>query len=114
MKLKQLSLATLALSFIYDEAQVLHAERNALIDLFNTTNIYNWIDTTNWNTNESVIWTGVTVSNNSVVSLGFESDNLNASLRDLLNVKDIEFSNNEVFGRILSSFENLKTLFDIA
>ena len=94
-------------------ADVSQAEKDALTDLYVTTNGEQWINT--WDLNAPVdTWHGVTVKNNNVVAISLLFNNLDGllpdSLEDLKNLEKLELSFNKLSGKIPSTIGSLKKL----
>lgn len=94
-------------------ADVSQAEKDALTDLYVTTDGENWINT--WDLNTPVnTWHGVTVKGNSVVAISLLFNNLQGvlpnSLEDLKNLEKLELSFNKLSGKIPASIGSLQKL----
>jgi len=86
--------------------QISQSERDALIEIYNSTGGSNWTQNTNWDTNPNATsdvstWYGVTVENISgqdhVTKIELSNNNLNGTLPDLSNlisITDIDISKN--------------------
>ena len=60
-------------------AQISDIEKNALLDLYNSTNGKDWNNT--WNVSESAEnWQGITISNNAVIEINLSMNNLEGVL----------------------------------
>ncbi|WP_175288732.1 leucine-rich repeat domain-containing protein [Flagellimonas eckloniae] len=91
------------------------AERQALIDLYNSTNGASWANNTNWNTSSVVsTWYGVTVVNDVVTELDLSSNLLSGtipqSIDDLSGLTRIDFDDNQLSGTIPTSIGLLTNL----
>lgn len=94
---------------------VSEAEKQALIDLYNTTNGTNWTHRTNWLTNAPVCdWYGVTVTNGKVTELTLISNNLvgeiPSSIRGLTHLIKLDLGTNQLTGTIPSTINQLRNL----
>ncbi len=84
-------------------------DKNALLDLYNSTDGNNWIDHTNWNTNEPVYtWYGITMVGDRVTEINLSDNDLNgtlpSSMGNLSSLKKLNiFNSNGYFsGKMLS------------
>ncbi|MES2812046.1 MAG: hypothetical protein V4670_06210 [Bacteroidota bacterium] len=104
-------------------SEIPESERNALIDLYNSTGGANWTNTVSgnrpWLVNDSNTpisgnWLGVGISNGHVVSINLNSNNLNgtlpASIGDLPFLTFISLNNNVLSGNIPSQIGLLSEL----
>lgn len=87
----------------------------ALVELYNSTNGQDWINSTNWLTPApACTWHGVTVRNNRVKELQLFSnhltDTLPSSLGNLPDLSIIKFYSNQLSGNLPSSLGNLSNL----
>ncbi len=97
------------------------AERQALIDLFNSTNGASWKNSTNWLgvAGTEKTWFGVTTDagNTTVLRLELQDNNLvgtvPASLGNLSNLTKLYFSTNGLIGSIPAEFGNLSKLVEL-
>ena len=94
-------------------AQVSEEEKQALLDLYVSTDGNNWNNT--WDVNTPVKdWHGVTVEDNKVIALNLMFNNLKGQLPSsigvLTNVQNIEFSFNQINGALPSSLGLLVNL----
>jgi Leucine-rich repeat (LRR) protein len=94
-------------------SEVSQEEKDALTDLYVTTNGENWVNT--WDLNTPVdSWYGVTVKDNSVIAINLLFNNLNGllpdSLEDLKNLEKLELSFNKLNGSIPTTIGSLKNL----
>ena len=94
-------------------AQVSPSEKEALIDLYTSTNGDNWNNS--WDLNTPVNdWTGVTVEDNKVISITMFFNNIEgelpATLENLEYLQTLELSFNKLSGAIPSELGNLKEL----
>ncbi|WP_106794878.1 immunoglobulin domain-containing protein, partial [Aquimarina sp. Aq78] len=102
-----------------DTCGVSAAERQALVDLYNSTDGANWTNTTGNNkpwlindpTSKVCDWYGITVANGEVRGLSLPENNLTGtlpnSLGSLLELRTIYLHSNNLSGNIPSSFGNL-------
>ncbi|MFH6994550.1 VWA domain-containing protein [Flavobacterium sp. FlaQc-48] len=93
------------------------SEKNALLDLYNSTNGDNWTDKTGWDFNTPVTsnWYGVTVSSdNHVINLTIQTNNLQGplpeSIGNLTQLKSLFLGANKITGTIPTSIANLSNL----
>ena len=99
-----------------DYCGVPSAQKQALIDLYNSTSgETNWLNHDNWLTDAPVCeWYGVTVENNTITALSLPSNNLVGSLpASISNLQDLEFlglTGNLLGGEIPSSLGQLTKL----
>ncbi|GEQ86575.1 hypothetical protein ULMS_20830 [Patiriisocius marinistellae] len=94
-------------------AQVSQEEKDALTDLYITTNGENWVHT--WDLNEPVkTWHGITVKDNNVVEINLLFNNLNGeiptSVGNLEHLEKLELSFNKLSGEIPTTVGNLEDL----
>lgn len=94
-------------------AQISPKEKQALIDLYLSTNGENWVNT--WNLNEPVAqWHGVTLVDNKVTAISMLFNNLEGnipqSIGNLENLKVLELPFNKLSGEIPTTIGNLKNL----
>ena len=102
-------------------AAVPASERNALIDLYNSTNGASWTDNTGWNgaAGTECSWYGVTcdAGETTVLTLKLQQDNLAgpipASLENLTNLRTLWLWNNQLTGSLPSELGNLGSLEDL-
>ena len=96
------------------KAQVSTQDRQALIDLYNSTDGSNWINSTNWLNDDVSTWFGVTVSGNRVTQIILANNNLSGtippSLGDLTNLQTLNLGYNNLFDTIPFSLCNLINL----
>ncbi|WP_211075647.1 immunoglobulin domain-containing protein [Aquimarina sp. MMG016] len=98
-----------------DTCRVSEAEKQALIDLYNSTNGANWTNNANWLTDAPVCdWYGVTVDNGKVANLSFSRNNLSGvlpeSIGDLKHLSLINFNSNAIEGTLPNRMSELKNL----
>jgi len=84
-------------------AQISDIEKNALLDLYNSTNGKDWNNT--WNVSESAEnWQGITISNNAVTEINLSMNNLEgvlpASIGDLKSLTHLNLGFNNIKGEI--------------
>lgn len=97
-------------------AQVIQADRDALIDLYIDTGGHSWTDHTNWNTAAPVSdWFGVTVVGNRVTGISLVSNNLMgdvpSSLNDLTALTNLDLTTNQLTSiPEIDNLVNLQTL----
>ncbi|WP_299311241.1 leucine-rich repeat domain-containing protein [uncultured Aquimarina sp.] len=107
---------TLTITPVVDTCGVSESEKQALIDLYNSTDGANWINNTNWLTDAPVCdWFGVTVVDGKVVTLYLLNNNLvgsfTSSIENLVNIKRLTISRNTgLVGNIPVSISNLSSL----
>jgi len=107
---------TLEVTPVVDTCGVSEAEKQALIDLYNSTDGANWTNNTNWLTDAPVCdWSGVTVVDGRLVTLYFLNNNLvgnlPSSLENLINIKRLTITRNPgLIGDIPISIGNLNSL----
>ncbi len=97
-------------------------ERNALIELYNSTNGANWTNNTNWlgEPGTECTWYGVIcdAGNNHVTNLHLWQNQLTgslpSSLENLSNLKILNLTENQLTGSIPATFENLFNLENLA
>ncbi|SEK30428.1 Leucine-rich repeat (LRR) protein [Aquimarina amphilecti] len=94
---------------------VSESEKQALIDLYNSTNGVNWRNNTNWLTDEPVCdWFGVTVSNGKVTKLTLALNDVAGPLpnnfSDLIHLESVTFERNSLTGTIPSSIGDMSNL----
>ncbi len=104
----------------YPTSYVPDAERNALIDLYNSTNGDGWTNQTNWlsMTVSECVWYGVSCTGNHVVQLDLTDANtligtIPLSIGNLTNLELLALDNNQLAGSIpaqLGSLANLQYL----
>ena len=106
---------TLAVCFLSTTliAQVSTSEKEALIDLYSSTNGDSWNNS--WDLNSPVKdWTGISVEDNKVISIKLLFNNIEgelpATLGDLEYLQVLELSFNKLSGTIPSELGNLKEL----
>ncbi|PKV51938.1 Leucine-rich repeat (LRR) protein [Aquimarina sp. MAR_2010_214] len=102
-----------------DVCGVSAAERQALIDLYNSTNGANWTNTTANNkpwlindpTSKVCDWAGVTVENGKLISINISNNNLKGTLPNSINglvyLKQLYLYSNQLIGNIPSSIGDL-------
>ncbi len=112
MKNIQLTVAfsLISLSFF---AQIINYEKQALQDLYTSTNGDSW--NTSWDLNQPVSnWQGVTIKDDKVISISLLFNNLEGtipnSIGQLINLENLELSFNKLEGTIPSEIGNLKNL----
>jgi Leucine-rich repeat (LRR) protein len=98
-----------------EQAGVTVAEKDALIDLYNTTGGVNWTNNANWLTDLPVEdWYGVSVEDGHVVGLELTNNNLSGvistKLGDLLDLENLRLNRNGLTGTIPSTLGNLYKL----
>ncbi|WP_396591859.1 immunoglobulin domain-containing protein [Allomuricauda sp. R78024] len=90
------------------------AEKQALLDLYNSTNGANWFNTWDIVNDEPCDWHGVTVSNGNVIKIQLHTNNMSgsiqASIGNLINLTDLSLPNNAITGEIPSTIGNLSNL----
>jgi len=95
------------------------AEKQALLDLYNSTNGDNWTNTLAgnqpWDTNTPVCdWFGVTVVNGEVTSVDLDRNSLTGtipnSIGDLIHVTYLELAHNDLTGSLPNSIGNMASL----
>ncbi|MFD2561875.1 leucine-rich repeat domain-containing protein [Aquimarina rubra] len=91
---------------------VSEAEKQALIDLYNSTDGPNWTNNTNWLTDAPVCdWAGVTVVDGKVTGLSFSNNGLDgaipATFGNLIHLKSIVMVINRIRGPLPDVFDNL-------
>lgn len=99
--------------------QVPAVEIQALTALYDSTDGNNWINNTNWLSDEPVsTWYGITVSEDHVIGIYLQNNNLNGiipeQLADLVNLKTLYLNDNQLKGNIpdvLGSLAKLSILF---
>ena len=97
----------------YTKSQVIVQERNALMDLYNSTNGDNWEHKDNWGSNKPLSeWYGVrTDSDGRVLSISLSNNNLSGllpeSLGDLDRLEYLYLNSNNLTGTLPYSFRNL-------
>ncbi len=117
----------LALGALTAEGAIPTAERQALIDLYNSTNGAYWTDRTNWRNvadtdfnapGTECTWYGVSCSGDTVTHLVLDDNGLQGdipgSIGNLSGVEEIDLSNNELKGPIppeLAALSNLRDLY---
>gem|GEM_PF-1761017 len=100
------------------KANVPSTERQALVDLYNSTNGSSWTNKANWLSSLDVsLWNGVTVVNGHVVSIKLYSNKMSgilpASISNLIYLEELDLANNSIGGSIptsIGSFARLKRL----
>ncbi|MFL0354521.1 immunoglobulin domain-containing protein [Xanthomarina sp. GH4-25] len=97
---------------------ILASDRDALVDLYNATNGANWTTNTNWNTAAPVYqWHGVTMSDNRVIEINLESNNLVGTLPvqigDLDNLEKLILNFNNLTGSIPVTLGNCTALIEL-
>ncbi|WP_299903343.1 hypothetical protein, partial [uncultured Aquimarina sp.] len=98
-----------------DTCGVSDAQKQALIDLYNSTDGANWTDNTNWLTDAPVCdWYGVAVVNGKVVSISLSLNNLKGtlptSLNSLTSLSSLYLQNNLLEGNIPQEIGELSSL----
>ncbi|WP_298320825.1 immunoglobulin domain-containing protein [uncultured Aquimarina sp.] len=102
-------------SSIVSVAQVSPQERQALIDLYNSTDGANWTNNTNWLTDAPVRdWYGVTAVNGKITRLSLVNNNLVGnlpnSISNLLNLTSLGLTTNKISGELPSAIGSLINL----
>ena len=107
------------------QADVPASQRQALIDLYNSTNGSNWYDAENWRNGDDTdfndigtecTWFGVTCNGtgDSVTGLNLNDDDLSgsipASIEDLADLQNLELSSNQLTGSIPPELGNISAL----
>jgi Leucine-rich repeat (LRR) protein len=110
---KSLSSLLLLLFTVALSAQVAPAEKQALLDFYQSTHGDQWNQS--WDISTPVSnWQGVTVENNTVTGLSLLFNNISGtlpeSLGDLKNLRILELSFNKISGELPASLGNLDTL----
>jgi len=112
MKTLQLTIifSLLSISII---AQISNSEKQALQDLYTSTNGDSW--NSSWDLNQpETDWQGVTIKDNKVISISLLFNNLEGtipnSIGQLTNLENLELSFNKLEGAIPSNIGNLKKL----
>jgi hypothetical protein len=103
------------------QAVIPTAERNALIDLYNSTDGANWTNNTNWrgDAGTECSWHGVVcdVAETHVVSLSLDNNNLvgtiPGSIGDLQNLTSLTLTSNQLFGSIPAELGSLSLLTEL-
>lgn len=91
-------------------------EKDALLDLYNSTNGINWTNNGGWNFNTAVsnTWYGIQVSNNHVISINLPVNNLQGllpeSIGNLAHLQRLNLAANNISGSIPNSIGNLTEL----
>lgn len=112
--MKKIALSCIYLFFVSAVlAQVSKEEKQALIDLYNTTNGADW--NTKWDLESPISsWHGLTVESGKVTAINLMFNNLQgplpASLGNLKNLKTLELSFNPISGNLPATLGNLKNL----
>ena len=96
-------------------SQVPDSEKEALIALYDSTNGVNWINNTNWLSEQPVsTWYGITVSDDHVTTIFLENNNLNGTIPDELGnlayLTTLYMNNNQLKGNIPATLGNLANL----
>jgi len=100
-------------------ADIPTAERNALIDLYNSTDGDNWINITNWlaTLGTEGTWYGLIVASDHVTDIYLSNNNLSGfiptSLGNLTNLQSISLHQNQLTGSIPAELGNLTNLVEI-
>lgn len=95
------------------------SERNALIDLYNSTNGAGWTTRTNWlgAAGTECTWHGVQCAGDTVTGLALGSNNLSgpipASIQNLTNLMLLDLYGNAITGSIPSEIGNLSSLYNL-
>ena len=116
MKKYLLFILILIIGFNYNFAQVPQSERDALVELYNSTNGNNWNTNTNWlDTSQSVgNWYGVTVGNGHVKSINLGDNNLTGTLPteigDFPELEELFLWSNNLTGNIPTQIGSLTNL----
>jgi len=124
MRLHHLITSLLFISGLYADYATEASQKNALIDLYNSTNGSNWTDHTNWLNGDPCHdgneWYGIRCNWSqdeqrfNVVIVNLEENNLTGSLPDTIGDLDyadfIHFENNNLSGNIPPSIGNLHAL----
>jgi uncharacterized delta-60 repeat protein/gliding motility-associated-like protein len=94
------------------------SQRNALIELYNSTDGPNWTSSNNWTSIDESTWFGVTVTGCNITEISLPSNNLNGYLPfetgDLLYLQRLDLSDNNLYYGIpseIGNFNNLQYLF---
>ncbi|MDO5969779.1 immunoglobulin domain-containing protein [Flavivirga aquimarina] len=110
---------TVTLSVTTDTCGVSEAEKQALLDLYTSTNGANWINTLAnnqpWDTNIPVCdWYGVTVVDGKVIAVNLPTNNLTGNIPDtiggLLHLNTLDLGDNNITGAIPLSLGTLLEL----
>ncbi|WP_299897654.1 hypothetical protein, partial [uncultured Aquimarina sp.] len=105
----------ITLTIAEDTCGVSEAEKQALIDLYNSTDGANWTNNTNWLTNAPVCdWYGVVVENSKVTRLLLQNNNLTGeipvSIGNLISIEILSFQSNNLSGVIPNEIGDLQNL----
>ncbi|WP_299883791.1 T9SS type A sorting domain-containing protein [uncultured Lacinutrix sp.] len=106
---------TISLAILENTISGYESDRQALIDLYNSTNGPAWTNSTNWLTGPIENWEGVTVTNCRVTRLNLQANNLNgtlpASFSNLTGLKYLYLKENDISGVLdISSMTSLTIL----
>ncbi len=102
-----------------DVPDVPQAQRDALVDLYNSTNGANWSNNTNWTSSNPVsTWFGVTTTNiagtEHVTQINLSQNNLTgtltSSIEDFTHLNSLQLNTNNIGGTIPVSIANLQEL----
>ena len=97
-------------------SQISDLEKNALIDLYNSTNGDSWNNT--WDLNEnSTNWHGITVENNTITEINLSMNNLNGqiptSIENLKSLQKLNLGFNKLNGTIPNQITSCTSLTSI-
>ncbi|WP_299242517.1 immunoglobulin domain-containing protein [uncultured Aquimarina sp.] len=106
---------TLTVTPVIDTCGVSESEKQALIDLYNSTDGANWTNNTNWLTDAPVCdWYGITVENDLVISINLAQNNLVGSLpytiNNISNLRALILESNKLYDDEPYDFNELQDL----